>query len=77
MGIGTGTPQRLIDLLETGALKTNYLKRVVIDGSHVDQKKRSIFDMKELLDPLVKLLSARAIKTRLDDEETRTRIFVF
>jgi protein CMS1 len=77
IGIGIGTPQRLIDLLEKGVMKTKKLKRIVIDGSHLDQKKRSIFDMKELLDPLIKLFSVRPIKDRLDGDEKRIKVLVF
>jgi protein CMS1 len=32
------------------------LKQVVIDVSYIDQKKRGILDMKELHEPLIKLL---------------------
>lgn len=77
IGIGIGTPQRLLDLLEKDVLKTKNLRRIVIDGSHLDQKKRSVFDMKELLDPLIKLLSTRPIKDRLDVEGKRASIYVF
>lgn len=77
IGIGIGTPQRLLDLLEQDVLKTKKLKRIVIDGSHLDQKKRSVFDMKELLDPLIKLLSTRPIKERLDAEGRRSMVYVF
>lgn len=77
IGIGIGTPQRLLDLLEKDVMKPKDLKRIVIDGSHLDQKKRSIFDMKELLDPLVKLLSTPSIKDRLDDNDNRTNVLVF
>jgi protein CMS1 len=57
MGIGVGTPQRVLDLLDQGALKLEFLERVVVDASHVDQKKRGILDMKEVQAPLVKLLA--------------------
>ena len=40
-----------------GTLKTEKLERIVIDGSHIDQKKRGIFDMKEVYAPLLKLLT--------------------
>jgi protein CMS1 len=77
IGFGIGTPQRLIDLLEKDSIKTDNLKRIVIDGSHLDQKKRSIFDMKELLDPLIKLFSTEAIKSRNSMEVQHTRVLVF
>ena len=53
---GVGTPDRLVALLEDGALSTANLKRVVIDVSYIDQKKRGILDMKELHEALMKLL---------------------
>jgi protein CMS1 len=77
IGIGVGTPQRIFDLLEKDVMRIQDLEGIVIDGSYLDQKKRSIFDMKELLDPLIKLLSARPIKDKLDAELNPTRILVF
>ncbi|EOA85659.1 uncharacterized protein SETTUDRAFT_169674 [Exserohilum turcica Et28A] len=53
---GVGTPDRLVALLEEGALSTANLKRVVIDVSYIDQKKRGILDMKELHEAAIKLL---------------------
>jgi protein CMS1 len=53
---GVGTPDRLIALLEDGALSTANLKQVVIDVSYIDMKKLGILDMKQLHEPLVKLL---------------------
>lgn len=51
-----GTPDRLVQLLEHKALTSKNLKRVVIDVSYIDQKKRGILDMKELHESLMKLL---------------------
>jgi protein CMS1 len=51
-----GTPDRLVALLEEKALSTANLKRLVIDISYIDQKKRGILDMKELHESLVKLV---------------------
>ncbi|CRG82965.1 hypothetical protein PISL3812_00312 [Talaromyces islandicus] len=62
--IGVGTPQRIIDLLEAGSLKTKDLKRIVVDGSHIDQKKRGIFDMKEMYFPLLQLLTRPEFRER-------------
>lgn len=58
-------------------MKTENLKLIVVDGSHLDQKSRSVFDMRELLDPLIKLLSRKSIKDRLDAQDNRTRVVVF
>ncbi|KAF1947231.1 hypothetical protein EJ02DRAFT_365378 [Clathrospora elynae] len=53
---GVGTPDRLAALLENGALSTKNLKRVVLDVSYIDQKKRGILDMMDLHEPVIKLL---------------------
>ncbi|KAK4555232.1 Protein cms1 [Recurvomyces mirabilis] len=64
MGIGVGTPQRVIDLLDDGALKVDGLERIVVDASHIDQKKRGVLDMKETQGPLVQLLARAEFKER-------------
>ncbi|KAL1963737.1 hypothetical protein VTN77DRAFT_7803 [Rasamsonia byssochlamydoides] len=64
VNIGVGTPMRLIDLIESGALKTQELERIVIDGSHIDVKKRGIFDMKEMHFPLLQLLTRPEFRER-------------
>lgn len=51
-----GTPDRLIALLDQNALSTANLKRVVVDVSYIDSKKRGILDMKDLFEPLMRLL---------------------
>ncbi|KAJ4298598.1 Protein cms1 [Collariella sp. IMI 366227] len=68
-GIAVGTPQRLMDLIENGALSLEKLKRVVVDASHIDQKKRGILDMRETMLPLAKLLSTAALKERYTETE--------
>ncbi|KAF2675162.1 hypothetical protein BT63DRAFT_431093 [Microthyrium microscopicum] len=68
--IGVGTPQRIIDLLENGALSSKDLKRVVIDASHVDAKRRGILEMKDTLNPLVKLLNTPLLRDRFTDGST-------
>ncbi|KAK4192583.1 U3-containing 90S pre-ribosomal complex subunit-domain containing protein [Podospora australis] len=68
-GLAVGTPQRLIDLLENGALSIAKLRRIVVDASHIDQKKRGVLDMRETLMPLVKLLTRKELKEKYTDEE--------
>ena len=58
---GVGTPDRLAALLDQKALSTRNLKRVVVDVSYIDQKKRGILDMKELHEPLIRLLLRKEI----------------
>ncbi|EGS22823.1 uncharacterized protein CTHT_0012990 [Thermochaetoides thermophila DSM 1495] len=68
-GIAVGTPQRLIDLIEHGALSVENLRRIVVDASHIDQKKRNITDMRETMMPLAKLLARADFKERYTDEK--------
>lgn len=60
------TDEFVHDELLTGedALSASKLERIVIDASHIDQKKRGILDMKEIQMPLVKLLSKPEFKER-------------
>lgn len=64
VNIGVGTPQRIMDLIDDGALSIAKLDRIVVDGSHIDQKKRGVLDMKELQIPLVQLLTRKDLKER-------------
>lgn len=50
--------------IEPGALTAKNLKRIVIDASHIDQKKRGILGMKETHEPLAKLLNREEIHRR-------------
>ncbi|KAJ5288552.1 Protein CMS1 [Penicillium angulare] len=77
MGIGVGTPTRISDLIESGDLKLNELQRVVIDGSHIDQKQRGIFDMKDTHFPLLKLLTQPRLRERSDSKDKKLQILVF
>lgn len=68
-GIGVGTPARLIELIENGALSLGNLQRLVVDASHVDQKKRGVMDMKDTMMPLAQFLTRPEFKERYGDEE--------
>lgn len=72
---GVGTPERLSALLEEKALSTANLKRVVIDVSYIDQKKRGILDMKELHEPLIKLLLRKEFLG--EDKQEGSNLFLF
>lgn len=50
--------------MKAGALMSSKLERVVIDSSHIDQKKRGIFDMRETQQPLILLLNRPEWKNR-------------
>ncbi|KAL8799379.1 MAG: hypothetical protein Q9200_007554 [Gallowayella weberi] len=67
INIGIGTPSRMIDLLTEQALNFHNLDRVIVDGSFIDQKKRSIFDMKETQRPLIQLLNRQELKAGYTD----------
>ena len=73
-GFGVGTPKRLQDLIEDGVLQVKDLQRIVVDGSYLDDKKRSIFSMKELLDPMLDLLLETGLRKRFDKN---AKILVF
>ena len=77
IGIGIGTPARVKDLLEAKVLKTGNLKKIVIDGSYIDQKKRTIFDMKDLFQPLLELLRSPEIAQRYGTNENSIEIMVY
>jgi protein CMS1 len=53
----------------TGALSLTHLKRIVVDASHVDQKKRGVMDMKDTMMPLAQLLSRKELKERYTSDE--------
>ncbi|KAI5464282.1 U3-containing 90S pre-ribosomal complex subunit-domain containing protein [Mariannaea sp. PMI_226] len=66
-GIGVGTPARLIDLIDNGALSLDNLKRIIVDASHIDQKKRGVLDMKDTIIPLARFLTHKGFKDRYVD----------
>ncbi|MCJ1403899.1 hypothetical protein MMC11_007122 [Xylographa trunciseda] len=77
IGIGVGTPARLIALLDSGALSSDKLERIVVDVSHIDQKKRGILDMKETFEPLVHLLSRADLKGHYIQGDGRIDLLFF
>ncbi len=100
MGIGVGTPSRVIDLLDAGrcsiasfarfvsqeldlllnypgALSSSKLERVIVDASHIDQKKRGIFDMRETQQPLMQLLNRPEIKDRYGSGKGDIQLIVY
>ncbi|KAI7298531.1 hypothetical protein KC315_g18014, partial [Hortaea werneckii] len=77
MGIGVGTPQRIVDLLDNGALKLDNLERIVLDASHIDAKKRGVLDMQDTQPQVVKLLSRQELKERYGVEEGKVELLFF
>jgi protein CMS1 len=72
---GVGTPDRLMALMQEGSLSTANLKRVVVDVSYIDQKKRGILDMKEVHEAVVKLLGCKELVGA--DKQGGEGLFVF
>ena len=64
ISIGVGTPQRVIDLLEDGALRSEGLERIVVDASFIDVKKRGMLDMRETVVPLAELLGKKDLRVK-------------
>jgi protein CMS1 len=65
-------------LTETaGALSVDSLKRIVIDASHIDQKKRGVLDMKETMMPLAKWLSRKEFKDRFTDPDNQVELMFY
>lgn len=55
--------------LFAGSLSLDNLERLVVDASHIDQKKRGILDMKEITMPLMRWLTRKELKERYSAEE--------
>lgn len=55
--------------MRKGALSAGRLERIVIDASHIDQKKRGILDMKDTEGALIKLLSRVDFKEKYNEDE--------
>jgi protein CMS1 len=53
-----------------GALKIDRIERIVIDASHIDQKKRGILEMKETQVPLTVWLGHKLLRERYQGGDT-------
>ncbi|KAI0173617.1 U3-containing 90S pre-ribosomal complex subunit-domain containing protein [Hypoxylon sp. FL1284] len=76
-GLAVGTPVRLYALVENSGLKLDNLERLVIDASHIDQKKRGIMDMHDTLVPLARWLARPEFKERYTDPEKPLQLLFF
>lgn len=45
------------------------LERLIVDASHIDQKKRGVMDMKDTMMPLARFIARQEFKDRYVDEE--------
>ncbi|CAD0099635.1 unnamed protein product, partial [Aureobasidium mustum] len=73
IGMGVGTPQRLIDLFDDAGR----LERIIIDASHIDSKKRGILDMQEVESPLIKLLTRPSFKEKYNEDKMKKIELIF
>ena len=64
-------------LISAGALHSSGLERVVVDCSHIDQKKRGIFDMRETHQPLMALLNRSELKSRYGNGSGKVRLLLY
>ncbi|KAI6381809.1 csm1-like protein [Pyricularia grisea] len=76
-GVAVGTPVRLMDLLDNGALSTKSLRRIVVDASHIDQKKRGVMDMRETAIPLARWLARPEFKERYVHDDNRLDLIFY
>ncbi|KAG9231675.1 U3-containing 90S pre-ribosomal complex subunit-domain containing protein [Amylocarpus encephaloides] len=76
-GIAVGTPTRLKDIMDRGALVVDRLERIVVDASHIDVKKRGILDMKESQIPLMDWLGQADFKDRYAIETQGVRLLFY
>jgi len=53
------------------------LERIVVDASHIDQKKRGILDMKEIQAPLVQLLTRQDLKERFSADVNKLELLFY
>lgn len=59
----------LANTATSGALSLDNLQRLIIDASHIDQKKRGVMDMKDTMMPLARFISRKDFKEKYADEE--------
>ncbi|KAM3434352.1 hypothetical protein NHJ13734_006042 [Beauveria thailandica] len=77
VSIAVGTPARLSELIDNGALSLEGLHRIVVDASHIDQKKRGVMDMKDTMMPLAKFISKKQFQDRYTDEDKPLSLLFF
>lgn len=69
--------QELYSDHSAGALSVDNLKRIVVDASHIDQKKRGVMDMKETMVPLAKWLARKEFKERYTDSDNQVELMFY
>lgn len=74
-GIGAGTSARIQRLIEEDALKVDSLKRIVLDSSYLDEKKRTIFSDRDAFVQLLNLVNLETLKLRFINDGTEVMVF--
>lgn len=54
-----------------------YLQRIVVDASYIDQKKRGVMDMKDTMMPLAKWLTRNELKEKYVDEKKHLELLFY
>lgn len=62
---------------KSGALSLDNLERVVVDASHIDQKKRGVMDMKDTMMPLARFLARGEFKEKYVDDEKKLALLFY
>ena len=77
ISVGVGTPQRLRDLIDEGALRINGLRRVVVDASYIGQKRRGILELKDTHRPLLELLGMAKLRERFGKDSGQIQLLFY
>ena len=77
IGIAVSTPFRFIQLMDSAALNTERLQRIVVDGSHRDEKRNTVFMLDQVFKPLVDLLNEDSIRSRYGASHEKVDVLVF
>ncbi len=64
-------------LISVGALSSSSVEQVVVDCSHIDQKKRGILDIRETQQPLMTFLNRSELKSRYGSGSGKVRLLLY
>lgn len=68
IGVGVGTPRRILELLKEDVLKLEELRWVIVDASYVDKKQFGVFDIRETQKGLMEILNHEGVRARFEAE---------
>ena len=66
-----------MDVMILGALSVEHLKRIVVDASHIDQKKRGVMDSKDTMIPLARWLTRKEFKDRYTNPDSPVELMFY